>query len=100
MYFLGVFALFDVLNAAPKMQLQKQMNFGVFAKIELIAFVFLYITQIGLAVAGVGYWSMFAGFLLRYFVIIFYGFAKGFYVFFFMKHILIVRSFFRKGFFY
>ncbi len=100
MYFLGVFAIFDVLNATPKMQLQKAMNFGALAKVELVASIFLYTAQISLALLGVGYWSMFAGFLLRYFVIIFYGSSKNFFTLPRMKYLKTVRKLFRKGLFY
>lgn len=100
MYFLGLFAIFDVLSSTPRMLLQKSMNFTKLARIEVVSSVVLYITQISGAILGLGFWSMFAGILGRYLVIILVGLKMNCFVFPRLSNVKEVSSLFKKGIFY
>jgi len=63
------------LGTVPKMFLQRDMNFGIIAKLDILESLVVYATQIGLAILGFGAWSFVwaacaritIGFILAYF---------------------------------
>tara|TARA_R110002072_G_scaffold64203_5_gene159770 strand:+ start:113787 stop:115226 length:1440 start_codon:yes stop_codon:yes gene_type:complete len=98
--FLGLLSLLEVLSASPKMIFQKTMNFDRLAKMEISSSISLYVFQIIFAVSGFGFWSMFAGILIRYFVIIGVGFRSGCYTIPKYKNLQSVKHLYRRGAFY
>lgn len=97
---LGSLSILEVLSSLPLLIFRKNMQFTLLAKVGVISTVFLYVTQILFAFLGFGFWSLFYGIAIRYFILVVYTFKYKLFSLPTFKSVFAVRHLFKTGAFF